>query len=349
MSEQHMQEEVLDPDLVIVDAHHHIWDRSFSPRGSHPFEQAVGASARYLVDDFLADMRTGHNVQAGIYAECRAFYRAGVPAALAPVGEIEFANGAAAMTASGVYGQVRVCHGIVGYANLSLGDEVATMLDAGIAAGNGRLKGIRFSTAHDDDPAVLGSVARTGKHVLASESFRRGLQQLTRRGLIFDAFVLEPQLDELVALARDFPDTKIVLNHAGTPLGIGRYKGLLQERFPNWRDSMKALSKCPNVSVKIGGLGMAFCGFDFIGSVVRPTSTEVAAQWKPYIETCVEAFGAQRCMFESNFPVDKWACDYRTLWNAFKRSVAGASADDKQQLFAETALRTYGLERPDFQ
>lgn len=345
----HIEEEIVDPELMIVDAHHHIWDRSGGSRGAHPFEQAVGASARYLFDEFLAEVQCGHNVRAGLFAECRAFYRADTSPALAPIGEIEFANGAAAMSASGIYGSFRMCHGIVGYANLSLGDDVDTVLQAAIAAGNGRLKGIRFSTAHDDDPRVLGSVARTGKHVLSSAAFRAGLARLTKHGLVFDSFVLEPQLGELIEVARAFPETSIVLNHAGTPLGIGPYKGRREERFANWRDSMRALAKSSNVSVKIGGLGMAFCGFDFIGASRRPSTAELVMAWRPYVETCIEAFGPQRCMFESNFPVDRWACDYRTLWNAFKTIASGASATEKHQLFAGTALRTYQLPDPTLQ
>ena len=339
-------EAILEPDLPIVDPHHHLWDRPSVPparEGGHPFEDVVRLKPRYLLDQLRADAASGHNVVGTVYVQCGAFYRADAEKALAPVGEVEFVNGVAAMSASGIYGPFRACEGIVGHADLLLGDGVVRVLEAEIAAGNGRFRGIRHMVASDPDPAVLGPMAHTPGGLMADATWRRGFATLAPLGLTFDAWLLEPQLGELVALARAFPDQDIVLDHVGTPLGIGTYAGRLDERFGVWRDNIRELAKSPKVTVKLGGLAMPFPGFPGLDGKARPTSQALADLWRPYVETCIEAFGADRCMFESNFPVDYWGCDYATLWNAFKRIAAGASDSEKADLFAGTARRFYRL------
>ena len=339
-------EPVIEPELPIVDPHHHLWDRRgpVSPASArHPFEDALALAPRYLLDEFLADLGSGHNVRATVFVECRSMYRAEGPLEFAPVGETEFVNGVAAMSASGLYGLTRVCAGIVGHADLRLGAHVADVLDAHLAADGGRFRGVRHSAPFDADPAVLGPLARMPAGLYGDATFRAGFAQLAPRGLSFDAWLLEPQIDELTDLATAFPDTSIVLDHVGTPLGIGRYAGRRTERFSLWRDAILRLAERPNVAVKLGGLAMPFCGFDGEWSARPPTSSDLAALWRPYIETCIEAFGAERCMFESNFPVDLHTCSYRTLWNALKRVAAGASTAEKAVLFSETARRIYRL------
>jgi predicted TIM-barrel fold metal-dependent hydrolase len=341
------REDILDPDLPIVDPHHHLWDRPTQvlrnlPPSDHGFMDIIRDIPRYLLDELLADLKSGHNVRATVYMECGAMYRADGPESLRCVGETEFVNGIAAMTASGLYGEVRACAGIVGHADLRLGAGVEDVLRSHIGAGHGRFRGIRQSCSYDDDPAVLGPLhGRVPAGLYHDAKFREGFAVLAKLGLSFDSWLLEPQLPDLIDLARAFPDTTIVLDHVGTPLGIGRYHGKREERFAVWRDNIRALAKCNNVVVKLGGLPMPFAGWRARMSEPQPSSETLAAQWKPYIDTCIEAFGPTRGMFESNFPVDRFGSTYVTLWNAFKRLAAGYSPSQKAALFSGTAARVY--------
>ncbi|MDB5445207.1 MAG: amidohydrolase [Phenylobacterium sp.] len=341
------REPILEPELPIVDPHHHLWDRrrmlASAPAPVHDMERTVRFSPRYLFEELLADLARGHNVRQTVFVECGSMYRADGPDALKPVGETEFVNGVAAMSASGLYGEIRACAGIVGHADLQLGDRVQPVLEAHIAAGGGRFRGVRHSASWDADPHVLGPLARRGPELYRSASFREGFARLAPLGLSFDAWILEPQLGDLLDLARAFPDTTIVLDHLGTPLGVASYAGRLDERFAPWRDSILALAGCPNVCVKLGGLAMPFPGLPSAGADPAAGSVQLAAEWRPYMETCISAFGVNRCMFESNFPVDLWSCSYEVLWNALKRVAAGCSADEKEALFSGVATRVYRL------
>jgi L-fuconolactonase len=322
------QEEILEPELAIVDAHHHLWDHSGN---------------RYFVQDLLGDLATGHRVLATVAVEANTMHNQDAPPALRPVGETEFLNGAAALCASGAYGPCRVAAGIVGHANLLLGGEVKPVLEAHLRAGGGRFRGIRFSAVWHPDPAARASLATPPPYVMADETFREGFAQLAPLGLSFDAWIYHTQIAELTDLARRFPQTTIVVNHAGGVIGIGPYAGRREAVAQEWLASMRELATCPNVFVKLGGFGMRLYGFD-LASRARPASSqELADCWRPYVEGCIELFGAQRCMFESNFPVDKGSCSYAVLWNAFKRLAQGASATDKQALFSGTAAQAYRL------
>jgi L-fuconolactonase len=323
------QEEILDPDLPIVDPHHHLVDRE--------------NTGRYLLPDLLADIATGHNITATVYLEWLSMYRASGPDEMHPVGEVEFANGVAAMAASGAYGKTQVCAGIVGYADLMLGGRVEPVLEAMIAAGGGRFRGIRYITASHPDDAARGSSVNRAAGLLTEPKVREGFARLHPLGLSFDAWMYFTQLGELVDLARAFPETPIVLNHVGGAIGIGPYAGRRDEVFAEWRGRIAELAACPNVHVKLGGLGMRLFGFDVHTGELPPSSEQLAAAWRPYIETCIAAFGPHRAMFESNFPVDKGSCGYQALWNAFKRIAAGSSADEQTALFAGTASRFYRL------
>ena len=348
------REAILEPDLPIVDPHHHLWDRATvralppPPPGTvvHPFTQVVSRRPRYLLDELLTDLRSGHNVRATVFVQCGAFHRADGPEHLKPVGETEFVNGVAAMTASGVYGDVRVCAGIVGNADCTIGDKITEVLEAHLVAGGGRFRGIRHSASYDADTGVLGPLARQTPGLYTSDAFRAGYRRLADYGMSFDAWMLEPQLPDLIDLARRYPEIPIVLDHVGTPLGLASYEGKREERFPTWLANIKELSKSDNVSVKLGGLAMAFCNFPSFQSDPPAPSTQLATEWGPYLEACIEAFGPQRCMFESNFPVDLGSCDYDTLWNAFKVFAKGYSADEKTALFSGTAAKVYRLELP---
>ena len=344
-----MSEAILEPDLPIVDPHHHLWDRPAAlieklPPPRHGFDHLIRMSPRYLFEELLADMTNGHNVVATVFMECGAMYRAGDPSPLRVTGETEFVNGIAARSASGLYGPSRACAGIVGHVDLTLGAPSRDVLEAQIHAGNGRFRGIRHSCSSDADPDVLGPLSGRPGGLYLDKTFREGFAQLQPLGLSFDAWLVEPQLPDLISLARAFPGTEIVLDHVGTPLGIGAYSGRREERFGVWRDNIRELAKSPMVSVKLGGLAMPFCGFPSFMSQPAAPSEQLAREWSPYVETCIEAFGAERCMFESNFPVDLGSCSYATLWNAFKRIAAGASADEKTALFSGTAARVYRLD-----
>ncbi|HEX7761702.1 MAG TPA: amidohydrolase family protein [Caulobacteraceae bacterium] len=345
------REAILEPDLPIVDPHHHLWDRATvralppPPPGTavHPFTQVIARQPRYLLDELLADLNSGHNVRATVFVQCGAFHRADGPEHLRPVGETEFVNGVAAMTASGAYGDIRACAGIVGNADCTIGDRIKETLEAHLVAGGGRFRGIRHSASYDADTGVLGPLARQTPGLYASDAFRSGYKHLADYGLSFDAWLLEPQLPELIDLARRFPEIPIVLDHVGTPLGLASYEGRRGERFPTWLANIKELSKSANVSVKLGGLAMAFCNFPSFLSDPPAPSTQLAAEWGPYLEACIDAFGPGRCMFESNFPVDLGSCDYDVLWNAFKVFAKGYSADEKTALFSGTASKVYRL------
>ena len=343
-----MTEAIMDPDLPIIDPHHHLWDRRpvhhlLPNPPTHAFEHISYRKGLYLFDQLLEDTSSGHNIAATVFLECRSMYRADGPNEMKPVGETEFVNGVAAMSASGLYGKTQVGAGIVGAAELLLGAEVARVLDAQMAAGGARFKGIRRSTSYDADTDVLGPLNRNPAGVMMEPKFREGFAELGKRGLSFDAWLLEPQLPEVIDLARAFPGTPIVLDHVGTPLGLASYKGKLPERFGVWRENIRELAKSENVHVKLGGLAMPFCNFPSMLSEPRAPSTQLAEEWRPYVETCIEAFGPKRAMFESNFPVDELSCDYATLWNALKLIAKGASKDEKHDLFFGTANRFYRL------
>lgn len=345
-------EEIIEPALPIVDPHHHLWFRPGAVLAA--LEQQDNLTirallptfrrhARYLLDEFLADLNTGHNVRATVFVEVHAMYRARGPQALQSVGEVEFANGMAATAASGVFGDVAICSGIVGCVDLRLGDAVKDVLLAHMQAGNGRYRGVRAGhVAYDADPTVLGGAGVP--HLMLDPRFRAGFRHLEPLGLSYDAYQLEYQLAELLDLARAFPDTQIILNHAGGLFGLGPYSGRSQERFANWRANVRSLAHCPNVSVKLGGLGMPMCGFPSSSSPTPPSSAQLAADWRPYIECCIEAFGVDRCMFESNYPVDAATASYAVLWNAFKRIAGGASDSEKAALFSGTARRVYRVD-----
>ena len=342
-----MPEAILDPELPIVDPHHHLWDqKTYAPPSAdeHPFVTAIADARRYLLDQLLADTTSGHNIRGTVFVECGAFYKASGPVEMRPIGETEFVNGVAAMSASGTYGDFRACAGIVSKADLLLGDGVKAVLEAHVRAGGGRFRGIRNSASFDADKAVLGPLNRVEAGLYRDATFREGFAHLAPMGLSFDAWLLEPQLPDVIDLARAFPDTTIVLDHVGTPLGRGGYTGKLAERFPIWRENIRELAKSPNVVVKLGGLAMAFCNFPSFLAEPRAPSEQIAEEWRPYIETCIEAFGAERCMFESNFPVDMGSCTYAVLWNAFKRIASGASAEEKTALFSGTATKVYRLD-----
>ena len=327
-------EAALEPTLPIIDPHHHFWDQP--QRG------------RYLLPELLADIGGGHNIVSTVFLECRAMYRKDGPREMAALGEVEFVAGIAAMSASGNYGPCRVAEAIVGGGDLSGGGAgVRALMEAEITAAGGRLRGMRHGVAWDANPAISNFASRTVPlHQVMDSKFREGFAQLAPLGLSFESWQYHPQLPDAIDLARAFPDTTIILNHVGGLLGVGPYSGRRQEILAGWRKDINELAKCPNVYCKLGGLGMVSVGFDFHQRDIPPSSEDLAAAWRQYIEPCIEAFGVDRCMFESNFPPDKQSCGYTELWNAFKRITANASAAEKTALYSGTAARVYRLTVP---
>jgi L-fuconolactonase len=332
---QRVREVALEPDLPIVDAHHHLWD--FPNEGR-----------RYLFPDLLADINGGHNIVATVFVEAASMLRADGPMALRPVGEVEFACGAAVAAESGIFGRSRIASAIVAHADLTLGENVLEVLEAELQASGGRLRGIRHQAAYASGTLgrFIGSPAP--EHLLLDRKFQAGFSQLGRLGLSFDAWLYHPQLDDLMQIAARFPETTIVMNHVGGVLGVDVFQGKRAEIYNAWRKDIAKLAEYDNVVVKLGGLGMPMFGFGFEVGELPPSSEELVVAWKPYIEHCIECFGPARCMFESNFPVDRQSCDYNSLWNAFKRMTAGMSQSERSNLFSNTAIRTYrinGLEQ----
>ncbi|MGR9235197.1 amidohydrolase family protein [Rhizobium leguminosarum] len=328
------QEEALQPDQKIIDPHHHLFDRP---------------GWRYLLDDLLLDISQGHNVQSTVYVQGRAMLRVDGPEIMGPIGETEFANGVAAMSASGRYGDVRVCAGIVGFADLLRGDAVRPVLEAHLAAAGafgespGRFRGIRHIAVWDPDRAMVNPAYQPTENMLDSDAFRLGFSHLAPLGLSFDAWLLFHQIPYLTRLALAFPHTPIVLDHCGGIAGIGAYAGKQDEVFSVWSKGISDLAKCPNVMVKLGGLGLGLSGFGFEHQPVAPSSTQLASTWRPYIETVLDAFGTDRCMFESNFPMDKGSYSYSNGWNAMKRIAEKFSQTEKDDLFWRSAACFYRL------
>ena len=315
----------LDPELPICDAHHHLWERP--PNG-------------YLLDDLLQDLRSGHNVVSTVAVECRYAYRKGGAEELRPIGETEFLESMTRRVAADPTIKTRIAAAIVGHANLTLGDRVAAVLEEHMAASPNHFRGIRHSAIWDASD-TLRSDAHQG--LLTDSHFRRGFAWLGKLNLSFDAWLYHPQLPELADLARAFPHVTIILNHIAAPLGVGPYAGKRDAVFQVWSRGVAGLASCPNVVVKLGGVGSLRSGFDWHERAVKPSSAELAAALRPYFEWCIETLGADRCMFESNFPVEKLSTSYVNLWNSFKRITQEYSAAERAALLHDTAARIYRI------
>lgn len=319
-------EEPLAPDLPICDPHHHLFENSTG----HP---------TYLLDDLRRDAE-GLNLVRTVFLDCMTHYLTEGPEALASVGETTFVRQVAEESA-----RTAGCHidGIVGYADMNLGDGAQAVLEAHLKAGGGRFKGIRHATGWDPTPSI-SSYRDQPAGMLLDPTFRRGIACLARMGLSFDTQVHHHQLLEVSSLARAFPEMPIIVNHTGLPLGIGPYANQRDETFRHWRGGMTELASYPNIYVKLGGTGMGVFGFGWHERQAPPSSEEFARSTAPYFRACIELFGSNRCMFESNYPVDRNACSYVVMWNAFVRVTQDLSPDEIADLFHDTAVRAYRLE-----
>jgi L-fuconolactonase len=328
------QEPTLEPDLPICDPHHHFWD----------FRTARVPYQRYLLHELAADIHSGHYVRSTVFIEARAMYRAGGPEEMRPVGEVEFVQGLAAASASGLYGPGRAAAAIVGHANLLLGARVAPVLEALREASPNRFRGIRHSVTWDPHPEIENTAAHKQEGQLGSEEFRAGARVLAGMSLSLEAWLYFPQLAELAAFAKAVPNLTIILNHIGGLLRVGPYANKDDEVLTTWRRGIAAVAACPNVYVKLGGIGMPRTGFDWHARNVPIGSEELAASMSPLMTNCIEQFGPSRSMFESNFPVDKVSYSYNVMYNAFKRLSKGYSASERAAMFHDTAARVYRVE-----
>ncbi|MDA0261628.1 MAG: amidohydrolase family protein [Proteobacteria bacterium] len=326
-------EETLEPNLEICDPHHHLWNLRHGR-----------STTRYQLDELLEDLNSGHNIVSTVFIQCGAEYRPDGPVEMRPVGETEFIADIATKSASGRYGPQRVAAGIIGWANLLLGDVVGAVLDAHIAAGEGRFRGIRCGATYDESDEISNSSWGPPPAILLDPKYRNGVAQLAKRDLVVESWCYHPQLPEMIDLVRACPDARFILDHCGGPLGIGPYEGRRAEIFDLWKGYIAELARCENVIAKLGGLNMVFNGFNWQHRPMPPTSVELLEATRPYFEHLIEQFGVDRCMFESNFPVDKLSCRYNVLWNSFKRLTANYSADEKAKLYHDNAVRIYRLE-----
>ncbi|HJO83140.1 MAG: amidohydrolase family protein [SAR202 cluster bacterium] len=319
-------EDAIAPDLPICDPHHHFWDRP---------------SNRYILEDLLGDTGSGHNITETVFVECSSEYLKEGPEALKPVGETVFVQGIADESAAR-NDRTEVAAGIVSSADFTLGDAVTEVLEAHLKASPNRFRGIRHRAAWDPN-INASSTGAPPEGILLDAKFREGYARMEPMNLSFEAWVYHPQIPEVADLARAFPNISIILNHIGGPIVIGPYKGRRNEVLETWEQSMADLATCPNVFVKVGGLGMTFTGYDWHERDQPIGSEELAEAMRPYYLYCVEKFGADRCMYESNFPVDKASYSYNVMWNAFKRISEGFSDSEKASLFRGTAKRAYRL------
>lgn len=322
-----VKEEIVDPDIAIIDPHHHLWT-------ARPND--------YLLQDLWADTGSGHKVEKTVFIECSAHYFKSGPDHLKPVGETEFV--AAIADESDKAAEKAQVAGIVAHADLTLpAEQLAEVLQAHEKAGGGRFRGIRQAGAHEVDNSFLFIKPRQKKDLYLDSEFQAGVAKLGELGLTYDTWHYHHQNRDFEQLAKAAADTTMILDHFGTPLGVGPYKGKQEEIFEQWKKDIAAIAKCPNVYAKLGGLAMPDNGFGWNLQDEPPTSDEVVARQARYYFHAIECFGVERCMFESNFPVDKWSLSYHVIWNAFKKMAAEFSPAEKHALFYGNAERVYSL------
>ena len=325
-------ETAVEPELPIVDPHHHLWDRP---------------DHRYMAHDHMDDIRTGHTVVSTVFVQCRSMLRKDGPRDMAPVGEVDFANGAAALGASGLFEPTRVCEAIVGGADLALGDGVVPVLEAMIAVAGKRFRGVRNPVVWHESSEVQSSTASPPpRGLMTTDAFRMGVRQLARMDLSLDVWAYHTQLDEILALAGENPGMPVIIDHMGGPIGVGPDAGNLPDMLAAWAIGLQRLSRLPNTFIKFGGGGMPVFGFGFHEAPRPPSSEDLVRAWRTHYETCLNAFGPKRFMFESNFPVDNGSFSYAILWNAFKKLCAGCSPAERHDMLAATAARVYRLADP---
>lgn len=321
-----VQEEIIEPERPIIDPHHHLWRRR---RGQD-----------YLLEDLWEDTGSGHNIRKTVFIECHAGYRDSGPEHLRPVGETEFVADMARASRGADKAEIAA---IVGFADLRLGSTVEEVLEAHLEASDGLFRGIRQAGAFEGEEDYLFIKPRQPQGLYLDRNFQRGVARLGQLGFTYDTWHYHHQNRDFIKLAQAAPDTVIVLDHFGTPLGVGPYVGRREEIYQQWKQDIAAIAKCPNVFAKLGGLAMPDNGFGWNLRDTPPSSDEFVAEQRRYYLHALDCFGPERCMFESNFPVDKWSLSYHVVWNGFKKMVADFSEAEKSKLFYETAAKVYRL------
>ncbi len=327
-------EAVLEPEIAICDPHHHFWD----------FRTERIPYQRYLLHELADDINSAGNVRSTVFVEARAMYRASGPEDMRPVGEVEFVQGLAAASATGLYGPGQAAAAIVGHANLNLGDGVRPVLEALQAASPNRFRGIRHSVTWDDSPEIVNTALHRAPGQLRTDQFRTGAKVLSDMGMSLEGWMYFHQMPDLADFAKAVPDLTIILNHIGGLMRIGPYANRDEEVLAQWRRGIDAVAECPNINMKLGGMGMPANGFDWHTRDTPIGSEELAESMAPFMNYCIEKFGPSRCMFESNFPVDKVSYSYNVMYNAFKRLSKGYSASERADMFHDTAVRVYRIE-----
>lgn len=327
-----IQEDVLEPERPIIDPHHHLWKSRFD--------------RDYLLPELWRDTDSGHNIVKTMFMECRAFYYREGPEHLRPVGETEYIAKVAAESQANVDGKANIA-GIIAHADLRLAGEsiekLQEVLDAHRDKSNGLFRGIRHSAARDKRPEDLFIVGSAPPYLHGKESFRQGIRELARQGLTYDTWHYHHQNLDFLDLARAVPECTMILDHFGTPLGIGIYSNSKDEIFEEWKQEIRQIAKCENVYAKLGGLAMPDNGYSWHKADCPPTSDEVIAAQKRYYLHAIDCFGPERCMFESNFPVDRLSLSYQVIWNVYKKLVADFSEEEKHAMFYGTAEKVYSL------
>jgi L-fuconolactonase len=319
-----VSEEIVDPELPIIDPHHHLWrERRFS---------------KYLLPELWRDTGSGHNVVKTVFVECRSEYRSDGPEHLRPLGETEFVVGQA--QASEADPRQATIAGIVGHADLRH-DHLSEVLEQHVAVGDGRFRGIRHAGSRAEHPELLFIPGGAPEGLYADGNFRRGVRLLGEMGLTYDTWHYHYQNRDFLELARACPDTTMILDHFGTPLGVGPYAAQREKIFEQWKEDIAAIAECPNVVAKLGGMAMPDNGFGWHERAAPPTSNEFAEAQRRYYLHTIDCFGPDRCMMESNFPVDRYSISYPVLYNGLKKVVAGFSDAEKRALFHDTAARVY--------
>ena len=327
-------EPILEPNLPIIDPHHHLWPSPLE-------ENKIPVKSHYLLEDLWKDTESGHNIIKTIFVECgQGYYKTG-PELLKPVGETEFVLGIAKKSRENT--SKAQISGIVGHADLMLGKSVKETLEAHQEKGEGLFKGVRHTAGWDQSEEIRNSHSKPIRHIYLDDDFQDGVEQLEKLEMSLDAWHYHTQIKELTLLAKTFPNLIIIHNHFGGPLGIGPYEGNRDKIFNHWKEDIFELSGCKNVVSKLGGMAMPINGWDWHKRNKPATSNELVLAQKEYYLHVIDSFGSERCLFESNFPVDKQSISYPVLWNAFKKLTFNFSEKDKNQLFYETAARVYKI------
>jgi predicted TIM-barrel fold metal-dependent hydrolase len=329
-------EEIVSPNIPICDPHHHLWDKR---KSRIPYQ-------RYLLDELLEDINSGHNVRSTVFIEAESMLRVSGPGEMKSVGEVEFVQGTSAMSSSGLYGDVKVAASIIGSADLNLGEGVRPVLIALQEASPNRFRGIRHRLTWDPHPELAVSSSRGGGAQMQTDQFRTGAKVLADMEMSLEGWMYHHQLTELADLASAIPDLTIILNHIGGLLRTGPYLGKDAETISTWKEGIAAVAACPNIIVKLGGMGMPMMGFDWHAREVPIGSDELATEMEPFISYCIDHFGPDRCMFESNFPVDKVSFSYQVMYNAFKKITSDFDQSAIKSMFHDTAARVYKLSTP---